>query len=116
MKYENVMFTIVALWLVIVVGCASVGKFTPQGAAGATYAAELAGKLLYTVDTIYPLFMGAKQQPEFLQKATQQLAQLDVLAPALKQVIAGASITDEKLNAMAGQVAGSQEVANMVVK
>jgi hypothetical protein len=89
-------------------GCAGFGKFTPTGGAIATYAVDMAGKLLATVDFIYPLFLDAKNYPDWLTEATQQLAVLDKLAPLLKEIIAGATVTDEKLNVLAGQVSGAE--------
>jgi hypothetical protein len=91
----------------LIAGCAGVGKFTPQGGAQASNAVAIAQGLLWTLDSFYGGLVALKLIPDYTQAATQALAIADAAAVALRAIIAGATVTDEQLNVIAGQVAGA---------
>lgn len=104
-------------WAVIIIGCASVGKFTPGGAQWASNAVTTAQSLLSVIDGgLYATLLGLKNNgmitgnEKALVTATRQLAGLDKAAELLKAVIAGATVTDEELNKVAGQVDGAKAI------
>lgn len=95
----------------IVVGCASVGKFTPQGAVVANNAVTVATGLLHVLDGFYGDLLALKVVPGgFSAEATRALSIADAAAAILKSVIAEATITDEQLNIAAGQVDGARAI------
>ena len=91
-------------------GCASVGKFTPQGAATASNAVSVAQGLLHSLDSFYGDLVKLKMAPDYRNQATRALAMADQAAVVLRGVIAGATVTDGQLNIAAGQVDGAKAI------
>lgn len=94
--------------------CAGVGKFTPGGADKAVNAISTALTLLHTIDSVYGELMRLKLLPDYTVQATRLLAAADAAAAMLKKIIAGATVTDAELNALAGQVDGIKKAADMI--
>jgi hypothetical protein len=100
----------------LVVGCTGVCKFTPSGEAIATNSVTVAQGLLHALDGFYGDMLTLKLASDYTTEATRALSITDAAAAALKQIIAGASVTDEQLNVVAGQVSGAQAIINQVTK
>src|SRR5574343_359784 len=90
--------------LSLALSCASVGKFTPQGAMVATGAVSVATGLLHALDGFYGDLLTMKLVPDYQVQATRALTLADTVAPVLKAIIAGATVTQEQLNQAAGMV------------
>lgn len=91
-------------------GCASVGKFTSQGAATAGNAVTVAQGLLHGLDGFYGDLLALKLVPDHTTEATRALAIADTAAAVLRMVIAGATVTDAQMNVAAGQVDGARAI------
>ncbi len=98
----------------LIVGCASVGKFTPQAASVATGAITTAQGLLHSLDSFYGDLVKLKIFPDYTTQATRALAMADQAAMILRAAIAGATVTDEQLNVAAGQVDGARAILRTV--
>ena len=97
-------------------GCAGVGKFTPQGAVQATNAVTVASGLLHVLDGFYGDLLNLKLVPGgFTTEATRALSIADAAAAFLKGVIAGNVVaTDEQINIAAGQVTGAEAILKTI--
>ena len=100
---------VVAMFLMLA-SCAGPFQFTPGGAAIATNAVTVASGLLKSLDGFYGDLVNLKLSPDYTIQATRALSIADAAATTLKQVIAGATVTDEKLNTAAGQVDGARAI------
>ena len=100
----------------LVSGCAGLGKFTPQGGAGATNAVNVATELLHALDGFYGDLLNLQLVPDFTTDATRALSMADMAAALLKQIIAGATVNDAELNALASQVDGAKAILNKMPK
>ena len=96
------------IWAIVIYGCASVGKFSTQGAATASNAVTVAQGLLHSLDGFYGDLLKLKLVPDYTQQATRALAMADQAAVTLRGVIAGATVTDTQMNVIAGQVDGAK--------
>jgi hypothetical protein len=120
LKNIGVWIMIPAVFWVTVVGgiygCASLGKFTPQGAAIANNAVTVAQGLLAALDGFYGDLLTLRLAPDYTTQATRALSMADVAATALRQIIAGSTVTDEQLNLVAGQVDGARALYQSMTK
>lgn len=107
---KNAILPSLLLWALTISGCAGVGQFTPQGAAVAANAVSVATGLLHVLDGFYGGLLDLKLTPDYSVEATRALSIADAAASFLKQVIAGATVTDEQLNVAAGQVTGAKAI------
>ena len=107
-------FLIGSMCGLLALGCASVGKFTPEGAQVATNAVNVATGLLKALDGFYGDLLTLKLVPDYRVQATRALSMADDAAKTLRAVIAGATVTDQQLNIAAGQVDGSRLILNTV--
>lgn len=112
-KYGLLCWVFIAL---MIYGCASLGKFTPQGAAIANNAVNVAHGLLSALDGFYVDLLGLKMVPDYTNEATRALTMADTAAVVLRQIIAGATVTDDQLNLVAGQVDGARAILNQAGK
>ncbi len=103
---------VVVMIACLVPGCAGLGKFTPQGAALANNAVTVATGLLHALDGFYGDLLDLKLVPDFTTDATRALSIADTAAVVLRQIIAGATVTDEQLNLAAGQVDAAKAILN----
>ena len=77
----------------------------------ATNAVNVATGLLHVLDGFYGDLLALKAVPGgFRTEATRALSIADAAAAILKDVIAGATVTDEQLNLVAGQVDGARAI------
>lgn len=98
------------LCTILFYGCASVGTFTPKGAEKANNAVTVATGLLHALDGFYGNLVDLKMMPDYTTQATRALSIADIAAVTLRQIIAGATVTQEQLNVAAGQVDGARAV------
>ena len=105
---RNALLPSLVVWAVLIYGCASLGTFTPKGAAIANNAVTVATGLLKALDGFYGNLLALKEVPDYTTQATRALSLADVAAAGLRAVIAGATADDAKLNLLAGQVDGAK--------
>jgi hypothetical protein len=116
--YKAEVFLIAAsLSVLIIFGCASVGKFTPQGAAVASGALDVAHWIIKAADAgLYASALSLKDHSlitgneDVLRTSVRVLSGLDSAVGLAKQVIAGATVSDKELNVAAGQVDGAKAI------
>jgi len=111
---RNAIIPSLILWALIIYGCASVGKFTPEGAQVATGAVSVATGLLKGLDGFHGDLLTLKLVPDYRVQATRALSMADDAAKTLRAVIAGGTATDQQLNIAAGQVDGARAILNKV--
>lgn len=120
MMLKNAIKYGILCWVVIglmIYGCASFGKFTPTGAIIANNAVTLAQGLLHGLEGFYGDLLGLKMVSDYTTEATRALSMADAAAATLRAIIAGATVTDEQLNLVAGQVDGAKAtLTNIQVK
>lgn len=105
---------LIGLLAMSMVSCASMGKFTPEGAAIATNVVNVATGLLHSLDNFYDDLLTLKMVPDYQTTATRALSMADAAAVTLKKAIAGATVTDKELNIAAGMVDGSRAILKAV--
>jgi hypothetical protein len=106
-------------WMTVVsgiYGCASLGKFTPQGAQVANNAVTVAQGLLAALDGFYGDLLTMKFLPDYTTQAARTLSMADTAATALRQIISGSTVTDAQLNLVAGQVDGARALYQSMAK
>jgi hypothetical protein len=101
----------------LALSCAGPGKFTPQGAAVASGALDVAHWIIKAADAgLYASALSLKDHSlitgneDVLRTSVRVLSGLDSAVGLAKQVIAGATVTDKDLNIAAGQVDGAKAV------
>lgn len=105
----------ILFWSMVIYGCASFGTFTPKGASIANNAVTVATGLLHALDGFYGDLLGLKMVPDYTTEATRALTLADTAAVMLRQIIAGATVTDDQLNLVAGQVDGAKAVTDKML-
>jgi nitrate/nitrite transporter NarK len=110
MKFQKAMVSLIVLWLVVVVGCASVGKFTPAGADKTTGVINFAQGLLGALDGFYDQLLSFKILgiPDYTIPATLALTLADQAATMLKEMIARNTATEEEMNTAKAKVEAAQ--------
>ena len=120
MMLRNTLKYGLACWLFIALvayGCASVGKFTPQGAVVANNAVTVATGLLHVLDGFYGNLLTLQAVPGgFTTEATRALSIADAAAIVLRSAISGTAVSQEQLNVAAGQVEGSRLMMKSILR
>ena len=107
----------------LALGCATGGGLTPQGAAVATNAVNVAQWIIKAADAgLYATALSLKEHSlitgneEVLRTSVRVLSGLDSALTLAKGVIAGATVSDKDLNIAAGAIDGAAAILNKVGK